>query len=319
MALFFLLVGLELKREWLRGELAEASQVLLPAVAAVGGMLMPALIYGLFNYLTPQAQPGWAIPVATDIAFALGALSLLGKRISTSLKTFLMALAIFDDIGAILIIAIFYGQKISWFYLFCAGLTSIVLLLFNRLGIHRLKLYAIGGLALWWFTLKSGIHPTIAGVVLAFCIPEMGKNSSQDSWEEKLHPWVSFGIMPLFAIANAGFAFSSANIAFQNNANIALGIIAGLFIGKQLGVLSFVWLLVRLKLAKLPAQCGWLQMWGVSILCGIGFTMSLFLGTLAFNYYEPYMNEVRLGVFLGSLLSGIIGSLVLLVATRWKK
>jgi len=253
MPLFFFLVGLELKREIVEGELRSPAAVILPLIAAFGGMVVPMLIYAFFN-----DNAGWPIPAATDIAFTLGALSLLGKRVPLGLKLFLMALAIFDDIGAILMIAFF---------------------------------------------LKSSIHPAVIGVFLAMLVPvSMGKIV-----EEKLHPWVAYGIMPLFALMNAGFSFNQVNV-FNS---VTLGIIAGLFLGKQIGVLSFSWIAIRTGLARLPSQVSWFALWGGSILCGIGFTMSLFLGTLAFSNNSFYMTEVRLGVFLGSLLSGIIGCIVL--------
>lgn len=318
MSLFFFLVGMELKREILGGELSKPSRVLLPLVAALGGMLVPGLIYYVLNAQNPETAHGWAIPVATDIAFALGALALLGRRVPLALKLFLMALAIFDDLGAILIITISYARHFAWLPLFAVlGLTLL------GYSICRAKLnsfwpYLCLGFLLWMAVFKSGIHPAISGVILAFMMPNADSSSLLSRAETALHPWVAYFIMPLFALANAGVSFSAFSFLPPNADRIVLGIFAGLFLGKQLGVFAFSWIFIRLGLGRLPRNCSWLGLWGVSILCGIGFTMSLFLGTLAFTGNELYLSEVRLGVFLGSMLSGLIGGAVLFLVTRWK-
>ena len=319
MTLFFLVVGLELKREFISGALSLPGQVLLPAVAACGGMLTPALFYIGINWAEPAALQGWAIPVATDIAFALGALSLFNGRLPASLKVFLLALAIFDDVGAILIISFFYTRGFAWLPFLSAVLFTLILLFLSRKQVKGLLPYFIAGLFLWFCLLQAGIHPTIAGVILALTLPyEEKENSSFNQLEEGLHPWVAYAIMPLFALANAGFSLSTISGSFEGKDKVTLGLIVGLALGKPLGVLSCAWLAIRLKLAKLPEGASWLALWGVSILCGIGFTMSLFLGTLAFINSEFYMTEVRLGVFIGSILSGLMGAAVLFLATQLK-
>lgn len=315
MTFFFVLVGLELKREWMEGELSQCSQILLPAVAAAGGMLVPAIIYIFFNYQYPDTIRGWAIPVATDIAFALGALSFVGKSLPYSLRMFLMALAIFDDIGAILIIALFYSQEIHGVYFLCSLAAMGVLWLFSRFRIKQVSLYILIGALLWFSVLKAGIHPTIAGVILALFLPSTRPKARHKSLEEALHPWVAYLIMPVFALANAGFPLGSFSSSPASANKIAGGIALGLFLGKPLGVLSAAGALIRLGLSKMPKGANWLQLLGVSILCGIGFTMSLFLGTLAFTHQELYMTEVRLGVLLGSLLSGLLGCVVLFLVS----
>ena len=318
MAIFFLLVGLELKRSYLEGDLSQVSQVALPGIAAIGGMLIPALCYVAINYDNPTTLRGWATPVATDIA----APKPLAQTwtVPPALKLFLMALAIFDDVGAILIIAFFYTSKLSFLLLLESGLFAFTLYLLNRLEVKALLPYLVLGIGLWFSLLHSGIHPTIAGVILALTIPGDGNSptSPLHRLELRLHPWVAYLIMPLFALANAGFSF--ANIALNDMTDVVvIGIIAGLFIGKQVGVMGFASLLIRLGFAKLPDKSTWWMLYGVALLCGIGFTMSLFLGTLSFQNRANYLAEVRLGVLIGSLLSGLLGSLVLYLAFSQRK
>jgi len=317
MAIFFLLVGLELKREMLEGELSDLSQVALPTIAAVGGMALPALIYVAFNWNNPTTINGWAIPSATDIAFSLGILTLLGSRVPLSLKLFLMALAIIDDLGAIVIIALFYSGQLHLSYLALAAITlAVPVILFHWKGVTSLTVYLIVGLLLWFFVLKSGIHATLAGVALAFFIPNV-KDSHGHSplhrLEKGLHAWVAFGILPIFAFANAGVSFEGMTLSVLWEP-VPLGIVLGLFLGKQLGVFGFTWLMIKLGFAELPDRATWLTLYGVSILCGVGFTMSLFIGGLAFSEPE-YMNQVRLGVLVGSFVAGIVGYFLLLMAT----
>lgn len=314
MALFFLLVGMELKRGFLDGQLSKPSQVMLPAFAALGGMIAPALVYCALNLHNPIALKGWSTPVATDIAFALGALSLF-KRVPLGLKLFLLALAIFDDLGAILIIAIFYSHGLALSWLFAAMLLVGLLFLFNRLNVFALMPYLVGGVLLWFCLLHSGIHPTLAGVFVAIAIPDGGrlKKSPLNRLEHALHPWVAYFIMPLFALANAGFSLSGISLPVLLD-GVVLGITFGLLIGKQIGVFLFSWVLIKCKLAKLPEKTSWLMLYGVALLCGIGFTMSLFLGTLSFERADMYLAEVRLGVIIGSILSGLLGTLVLSIA-----
>lgn len=316
MAVFFFVVGLELKRGFLEGHLSQRAHVLLPLVAALGGMIAPALIYSFINYNHPDTLKGWATPVATDIAFALGVLSLFGRRVPTSLKLFLLMLAVFDDIGAILIVALFYVHQLSYEWLAKTGVIIFILYFFNYLGIKKLSLYLLVGLLLWFSFLRSGIHPTVAGIVLAFSIPANRnelKKSPLHRIENVLHPYVAYGIMPLFALANAGIPLKGLSLNSLTD-EVTLGIIFGLFIGKQLGVFVSSWLLIRLRLAKLPHSSSWMMLYGVALLCGIGFTMSLFLGTLSFENANHYLVEVRLGVIIGSILSGLMGALVLRIA-----
>lgn len=320
MALFFLLVGLELKRGLLEDKFSSASDFLLPLSAAVGGMLLPAAIYVMCNINSPANLHGWAIPVATDIAFAVGVLSLFSKRLPPSLKLFLLSIAIFDDLGAIIIIALFYTQQFQPIYLFLAGVVALFLLLLNALNIRYLSIYLLGGAGLWFLFYKTGIHPTIAGVVTAFLIPEIPYRGVTPIHylETKLHPWVAFGIMPLFAFFNAGLPLDTINFAMLTN-GVTLGIILGLFVGKQLGIMSVVWLSIKTtRWAKLPTDATWLQLYGVALLCGIGFTMSLFLGTLSFQGQAADINHMMLGVMTGSLLSGIAGAIILSLATKSK-
>jgi NhaA family Na+:H+ antiporter len=313
MAVFFFLVGLEIKRELLKGELSTFGQAVLPAVAAVGGMGVPALIYAAINADDPVALHGWAIPSATDIAFAVGVLALLGPRIPPSLKVFLLALAILDDLGAILIIALFYTEHLSWLSLLLAGAGSVVLLALNRSGVTRLAPYLLAGAFIWVCVLKSGVHATLAGVVVAIAIPLGAKGESEPSLleqlEESLHPWVAFGILPLFAFANAGVSLAGLT-PDKLLASVPLGIAAGLLVGKPLGILGATWLAVASGLAPRPEGTTWPQLLGAGLLGGIGFTMSLFIGTLAFA--DPaFAAQLRLGVLAGSLLSAAAGFLVL--------
>ncbi|MDR3478085.1 MAG: Na+/H+ antiporter NhaA [Gammaproteobacteria bacterium] len=315
MAWFFLSVGLELKYEFLEGHLASLSQVMLPAVSALGGMIVPSIVYCLINYHHAAALNGWAVPVATDIAFALGVLSLFGKRVPSGLKLFLMALAIFDDVGAIIIIAIFHTDSLSYLSLGFAVLFILTLQLLNMKGVRRLSPYLLVGVLLWFCVLKSGVHATVAGVLLAFMIPLHKKEGEAVSplkrLQVSLHPWIAFFVMPLFAFANAGVSFSGLTTGVLMG-SVVMGVALGLLVGKQVGVFLFAWLMVRLKLARLPKDTTWLALYGVAIICGIGFTMSLFLGTLAFEEASPaLLVEVRLGVLMGSLLAGVIGAMVL--------
>lgn len=314
MVIFFLLVGLEIKREIVEGELSSLAAIRLPAIAALGGMFVPAILYTMFNLSAGGALRGWAIPTATDITFALAILTLLGPRVPLSLKLFLTALAIFDDIGAIMIIALFYTEQLSQFYLIAAGLCVVILGLFNYFGVTRLIYYLLMGIGLWYCMLRSGIHPTMAGIILAFAIPLRTKKPAIHSplrkLERNLHPWVAYGILPLFAFANAGLSFDGLSW-HEIFTPITLGIICGLFIGKQLGIFITVFLLVKCKWASLPNHATWRGLYGVSLICGVGFTMSLFIGNLAFNAVPGAMQSVRFGVLLGSLLSGLTGYLLL--------
>ena len=310
MAIFFFLVGLELKREMLEGRLKNPRDVVLPGMAAVGGMAVPALIFSALNWGTPN-MAGWAIPAATDIAFALGVLALLGSRIPPSLKIFLLTLAILDDIGAILVIALFYTQGMDVHYLLLSLIPILFLLWLNLRGTHRIAPFILLGAILWFFVLKSGVHATIAGVVTAFFIPLKDKygKSPLHSLEHGISPYVLYIIVPLFAFANAGVVLEGLSLADAVSA-LPLGIAAGLVLGKQIGVMGISWILVKLRFATLPAGATWRQLYGVSCLAGIGFTMSLFIGTLSFSSAEM-MNEVRLGVLVGSLISAVIGYFVL--------
>lgn len=320
MAVFFLVVGLELKRGFLEGQLSKMSQVILPLIGALGGMLIPALIYIAINYQHPEGLRGWATPVATDIAFALGVLSLFGKRVPHTLKLFLLALAIFDDLGAILIIGFFYADNLSTILLLPSIVLSLVLCLLNVMSVRTLIPYLLIGIGLWFCLLHSGVNPTVAGVVTALTIPGnvRGQYSPLDYLETKLHPWVAFLIMPIFALANAGFSLDLINLTILFD-TIVVGIVLGLFIGKQVGVFSFCWLLIQFGWVKLPDKSSWLMLYGVSLLCGIGFTMSLFLGTLAFENENIHLAEVRLGVIIGSILSGLAGAAVLFIAFARKR
>ena len=314
MAIFFLLVGLELKRNLLEGEGSPLSRLMLPLMAALGGMLIPALLYCAVNLGNPMTLKGWAIPTATDIAFALGVLSLFNKRVPEWLKVFLLALAIFDDIGAILIIAVFFSHQLSYFMLFQALILVLGLCLLNRLKVKNLLPYLLIGVLLWVCLHHAGVHPTIAGVMLGFTIPNRVDHSASPlkRLETLLHPWVAFIIMPLFALANAGVSLAGISTPILLDV-VVIGIVLGLFVGKQIGVLGFTWLMVRFGIAKKPDNVSWLALYGVAVLCGIGFTMSLFLGTLSFQNGN-YLTEVRLGVIFGSLLSGLVGASLLMAA-----
>jgi NhaA family Na+:H+ antiporter len=317
MAIFFLLVGLEIKREVVAGELSERAKVALPAIAALGGMIVPASIYAWFNWHDPVGLRGWAIPSATDIAFALGVLSLFGERVPVGLKIFLMTLAVLDDLGAIVIIALFYSSDLSLQALTLAGIALAGLFVLNRAGVTRVAPYVLVGTALWVFVLKSGVHATLAGVVTALFVPatdDLGHPGHPPSQrlEHALHPWVAFGILPLFAFANAGVNLSGMSLG-KLLEPIPLGILLGLFVGKQVGVFTFAWLAVKSGLARLPDGVNFGQVYGAAILCGIGFTMSLFIGMLAFE--NTASGEViitdQLGILAGTLLSAVFGSLVL--------
>ena len=321
MAVFFFLVGLEIKREVLDGELASVKQASLPAVAAFGGMVVPALIYLGLNHADPIAIRGWAIPMATDIAFALGILMLLGSRVPASLKVFLTAVAIIDDLGAIIVIAAFYTAQLSLTMLLVAGVGVIVMFALNRAGVTKVGPYLAVGLVVWYFVLKSGIHATLAGVITAMAIPMRDKEggSPLESAEHALHPWVSFVVLPMFAFANAGVSLQGVTpeVLLQG---VPLGIALGLVLGKAVGVFGASWLLVRLADASLPAGASMRQFFGVCVLCGIGFTMSLFIGGLAFTGQAPgYETEVKLGVLGGSLVAGLLGVVLLLGDRRQRR
>lgn len=316
MAMFFLLIGLEIKRELIAGHLSTPRKVALPAIAALGGMLVPASIYVAFNFGDEFALQGWAIPTATDIAFALGILSLLGKRIPVSLKIFLMALAIFDDLGAILIIALFYTNDLSFHAISMAGICIMILIILNRFQVTKLGFYWIVGSLLWVFVLKSGVHATLAGIIVAFAIPLHAVNekrkliSPAKSLQHHIHFWVAFYILPLFAFVNAGVDLTNLSIDKITN-GASMGIILGLFVGKQAGVFLFTYLAVKYKIAKMPRCSNWMQIYGVAVLTGIGFTMSLFIDSLAFQDSNAFFYTDKLGILIGSFLSGILGYLVL--------
>ncbi|WP_066804682.1 Na+/H+ antiporter NhaA [Moraxella oblonga] len=313
MAIFFFLVGLELKREALIGELSDIKQIILPALCAVGGMIVPALVYTTLNHGDPTAMKGWAIPTATDIAFAIGVLSLLGNKVPNALKVFLVSIAIFDDLGAIIIIALFYTSELSLVSLGVAGICLPFLFLLNRLNVVRLTPYILIGAVLWAAMLKSGVHATLAGVLLAFFIPLKNKldpeHSPLEELEHDLHNTVAFGILPLFAFANAGISLVGTSFSSLVH-GVPMGIALGLFIGKQIGVIIPVLVMTKLGFAKLPSGTNFKQIYGVSLLCGIGFTMSLFISGLAFGGV-PEGYDPRLGIILGSLISGILGYLIL--------
>ena len=318
MAVFFFFVTLEIKREFLQGELSNRKQALLPIIAAIGGMLVPALIYVYINFQTGDTLNGWAIPSATDIAFSLGVLSLLGSRVPISLKVFLTALAIIDDLGAIVIIAFFYSGDLSIKYLSLLLITFIALIILNKFNIKKFIPYLLLGLILWFFTHESGIHATISGVLLATVIPHRKKEkdfSLLTKIEHGISPYVAFGIMPLFALANAGVSLSGMNFD-SLLLPVPLGILLGLFIGKQIGVFLFSIISIKLNIAQMPNNANWLNFYGVGVLTGIGFTMSLFIGNLAFVENVQYISGVKIGVLTGSLLSTVFGYVLLLVATK---
>ncbi len=317
MSFFFLIIGLELKREFQEGHLKNLKDVMLPGIAALGGLIFPALIYVSFTYDNPETLKGWAIPAATDIAFAMGVLALLGNRVPKALKICLLSLAIFDDIAAILIIAAFYTNEISVFWVLMGILPIVILALFNYKQVNKITPYMIIGLILWVCVLKSGIHATVAGILLGFFIPL--KNSSNQTsplkkLEHQLHPWVIFFILPTFAFFNAGVPLKDISLSSMSHP-IAAGIAIGLFLGKQAGVMLFSYFAMKLKVCHLPPQTSLLQFYGMAIVTGIGFTMSLFIGALSFSQAE-YQNVMKLGVIAGSTLSGILGYLVLLYSTR---
>ena len=323
MAIFFFLIGLELKRELIEGELSDKRNIILPGVGAIGGMAAPAIIYIYFNTGDAAAMAGWAIPAATDIAFALGVLFLLGSRVPTSIKIFLTSLAIFDDIAAIIIIAVFYTANISLTALVVVACCILILIFLNKRNVESKSLYILIGVIMWVAMLKSGVHATLAGVVLAMFIPMRSKTnvhySPLKSMERDLHSAVAFFVLPIFAFANAGINFSAVG-AEQIFHNVPLGIALGLFIGKQVGVFGICWVAIKLKLTKLPAGMSWGSLYGTAALCGIGFTMSLFIGSLAFE--ETGVNllfDERLGIILGSLASGIVGYIVLHTCLRSNK
>ena len=318
MAIFFFFVTLEIKREFIQGELSNLKKALLPIIGAIGGMLVPALVYVVINFDNSETLNGWAIPSATDIAFSLGILSLLGSRVPISLKIFLTALAIIDDLGAILIIAFFYSGDLSISYLSLILISYISLLLLNKFGIKKFIPYLIIGAFMWYFTYKSGIHATIAGVLLASTIPHRIKNKDFSlliKIEHAISPYVAFIIMPVFAFANAGVSLEGLSLLSLLQP-VPLGILLGLFIGKQVGVMIFSFIAVKLGAAQMPDNSGWLSLYGVSVLTGIGFTMSLFVGNLAFAENTQYIDGVKIGVLVGSLLSTIFGYLILLFSTK---
>lgn len=317
MAIFFLLVGLEIKRELLIGQLATWGQRALPGLAALGGMAVPALVYLFFNASNGETVAGWAIPSATDIAFALGVLALLGSRVPASLKIFLSALAILDDMGAVIIIALFYTGGLSGVMLAAAAGVVLLLLLMNRMGVKRLLPYLVAGAVLWFFMLQSGVHATIAGVLLALFIPLRGNDARQpapiDTLEHGLLPWVKFLILPLFGFANAGVSLGGMTMN-DVLSPVPVGVALGLFVGKQIGVFSMALLTIKTGLAPRPQGSTWIQIYGVSVLCGIGFTMSLFIGNLAFARSPMLVDEVKIGVLAGSVVAALVGMLILRLA-----
>ena len=318
MAIFFFFVTLEIKREFIQGELSNLKKALLPIIAAVGGMLFPALFYIFINFGNYETLNGWAIPSATDIAFSLGILSLLGSRVPISLKIFLTALAIIDDLGAILIIAFFYSGDLSISFLSLILISYIFLLLLNKFEVKKFLPYLIIGIFMWFFTYKSGIHATIAGVLLASTIPHRKKNKDFSlliKLEHSISPYVAFIIMPLFAFANAGVSLEGLTLS-SLFMPVPLGIVAGLFFGKQIGVMLFSYISVKIKIAQMPDRSNWLSLYGVSILTGIGFTMSLFVGNLAFADNLQYIDGVKIGVLAGSLISTLFGYFLLLLTSK---
>ncbi|MEW6996884.1 Na+/H+ antiporter NhaA [Colwelliaceae bacterium BS250] len=315
MAVFFFLVGLELKRELIEGELADKRNIILPGVGAIGGMLVPALVYLYFNADDPMAVQGWAIPAATDIAFALGVLMLLGSRVPTSVKIFLTSLAIFDDIGAIIIIAGFYTDDISMTGLVVVACCIPILYLLNKKHVEARSIYMLIGVIMWTAMLKSGVHATLSGVLVALFIPIRSKVNPEfsplKSLEHDLHAVVAFFVLPVFAFANAGLTLTDVGLDEVMH-NVPVGIALGLLIGKQLGVFGFCWLAIKLKFTELPSGMSWSTLYGTAALCGIGFTMSLFIGSLTFDATDiDKIFDERLGIIIGSLLSGIIGFVIL--------
>jgi NhaA family Na+:H+ antiporter len=319
MALFFFLIGLELKREFLEGNLSQPGQVTLPAIGAIGGMAIPALCYVVMNYDNPSALNGWAIPTATDIAFALGILAIIGSKVPLQLKVFLTSLAIFDDLGAIIIIAIFYTDQLSMLSLIVSATVLTILFVLNKQNVTSTSPYIFFGLILWVAVLKSGVHATLAGVVLAFFIPIKGEDNEPSplkALEHNLHSTVAFIVLPIFAFANAGISFVNVGID-QVLSPVPLGIIFGLVVGKQLGVFVFCFAAIKMGFAKLPEQVNWQLLYGVALLCGVGFTMSLFIGSLAFEQGSDIpLYKDRLGIVIGSLISGVLGYLVIKNAVK---
>jgi Na+:H+ antiporter, NhaA family len=307
MAVFFMLLALEIKREVLEGDLADKKQVTLPVIGALGGIFVPAAFYLFFNYHDPQTFRGWPIPTTTDIAFTLGVVALLGRRVPSSLKVFLVALSIADDILAIAIIAVFYTAKLSYLSLYLSAFGIFILILLNRLHVKSIAAYMIVGVAIWVCVLKSGVHATLAGVIVGFAIPmRCGEHSPLRELEKKLHPWVAYAILPLFVFSNGGIPFESLRLSEVFN-NVSLGIIAGLSLGKPIGVFSFSWVAIKAKLGRLPEGCRYWHLLGISSLTGIGFTMSLFLASLAF-VKTPYAALARQGVIYGSLCSLLVST-----------
>ena len=321
MAIFFFVVTLEIKREFIQGELSKPKQALLPIIGAIGGMALPAFIYIIINLDGENTLRGWAIPSATDIAFSIGVLSLLGSRIPISLKVFLTALAIIDDLGAIIIIAFFYSTQLEYMYLLLMLASFALLIILNKFGVKKFIPYLLIGLFLWYFTHGSGIHSTISGVLLAITIPHQ-KNIKDYSLllrlERSLSPYVAFGIMPLFALANAGVILDDISINTILEP-VPLGVLCGLFFGKQIGVFLFSFLSIKLKLAEMPSNSNWIKFYGVGILTGIGFTMSLFVGNLAFMDHSTNLDGVKIGVLAGSTLSALVGYFLLLIVSKKKE
>ena len=317
MAAFFLLVGLEIKREMLEGQLANRKDRILPGIGALGGMIVPAIIYASVTQGDPQALRGWAVPMATDIAFALGVLALLGSRVPLALKVLLTAIAIIDDLAAVLVIALFYTNELTLSALAAAATVLAVVVLMNRQGVRALPLYLLGGVLLWFCMLQSGVHATLAGVALALTIPLGGASDAKVSdaplhrLEHSLHPWVAFLILPVFGFANAGVSWSGVSLA-ELSGPVPLGIVTGLLLGKPLGIFGFSWLAARLRLVQLPTGVSWQQVLGLSFICGIGFTMSLFIGALGFAEAPVLAEQAKMGVILGSALSGVVGVVLLL-------
>lgn len=320
MALFFLMVGLEIKREFFQGHLSSPSQLVLPGIAAAAGIIFPALIFAAFNYQDPVAINGWAIPSATDIAFAVGVFTLFGSRLPLSLKLFLLTVAIFDDIGAIVIIALFYSQDLATSSLMVALAGLVGLFILNRCKVKHLSPYVIVGAVVWAAVLKSGVHATLAGFVIAWFIPLTVKNNHDEAMlpamEKGLHPWIAFFILPLFAFANAGVNVTDASLESLFNP-ITIGIALGLFLGKQIGIFGMCWIAVKMGIARLPKEANWLQLYAVSLLCGIGFTMSLFIGSLAFEDQGlAYQTSVKVGVLMGSFLSAALGAFLIALSAK---
>ncbi len=322
MALFFLYVGIEIKKEMISGELNTPAKRLLPVIAAFAGVITPAIVFYFIAGYQPQYSHGWGIPTATDIAFAIGVITMLGKKVSQAMRAFLAALAVIDDLIAIVVIALFYGAGVHFTYLLGAGVVTALLVYTNKQGYVRPLLYIVLGIALWYLVLESGVHATIAGVILAMTIPYEGKVDihtvyPMDAWAERLKHWVNFLIIPLFSFLNAGVSFAE---FFMDNLwhPVVMGVSLGLILGKQLGIFSAVYILVESKVIKMPSKTTWPEIYGTAILCGIGFTMSLFVATLAF---PPGFNQemAKIGIFLGSILSGLLGAIVLLTAYQIRK